>query len=326
MFRTAFRKLNYLKFKKCCRFCCTEVNLKNANSEFHSRKNHFDSYDDYFTNSLNRDRYKAFCKKSSIFYQIDDETHNIVEWKKPLSYNSKMVEWNNLPENYTNDQLIGAFEDMLDYSVANNKKLSDPIFDYFIDEFTENVEQFTINQLLWAIQAFAKLQLDKQLMLQQNYIELYIAFDQAFTIKSSNLLPDQAIFLSSLWKCLPIAKKTFFSSLLGRLLNRYLRHMNAQQLSQSMNFLNNLSKPIENIPAFENFFYANLDDMNLQELAIVLWTFNRTDMKIQKTELRNKLYEYVHKQDLSQLDDRFLIQILNVIIFFFIIILLYFQN
>lgn len=297
-----FTRKMFRVVRRALRRFSSQVDNQNLNHVPDSNKAPFDAFDGY---------YKIFNKNSVILHQFDDETHNLVAWEKPKSAIS--LQWNKLPPTYTNDELIEAFADLINYSVSNNINLSDPMFDYFIGEFTETLLEFTTNEIIRAIQIFARAPLEKTWILQRNYIELYMAFDQAITIKAVNMLPEQVIFLSSIWKCMPLAKKTYLSLLLTHLLNRYFRNMDAQQLSQALHFINILNKPIEDIPALENIIETRMDAMSLQELATVVWTFNRIETKIQKTALKTKIYNHLEKQDLSQLDYKFLVQILNVI-------------
>lgn len=278
-----------------------------------SKKVYREPFSGYFMNS---DRYKTFRKNSVLLHQFDDETQNITVWNKASSKN--VILWNNLSEDYPNDDLIQAFENMIEYSVSSGINLSDPMYDCFVDEFIKKLNQFKLNEVVRAFQMFARAPLEKDMIRQRNYIDLYMAFDQTSTINSIDLRPNQILFLSSIWRHIPLARKSYFSYLSERLLNRYLKKLSAPQICESLFYLNCLSKQVENIRAFENIFENTMNDMNLEELSVVLWTFRQIGTKVQKSELRSKLYTFLENQNFDHLEESFLLRIVNVMYFIII--------
>lgn len=261
----------------------------------------------YFVNS---GRHSMFPKKSTNIYQFDNETRNVTIWECPESL--KNLEWHQSTNNHNNDQMISTFESFLKYSHENNIPLSDTEFDEFVDIFCARLQEFELNELIRALQLYARFPMDRFQLRQRNYVDLFHAFDQACTIRCENLPPDQLLFISSIWLSIPCSKQTWVSAMLSRLLDRYMRNMNAAEMAQALYFINVMTQPIEDIRAFENVFETTIDDMTLEELSSVLWTFIRLETKIEKQELRDKLFNYLEKQDLSQLPDSQLTRILIV--------------
>lgn len=259
---------------------------------------------------LNSGRHSMFRKKSTNIYQFDDETRNVTTWECPKSLQN--LEWHQSINNYNNDELISAFESFLNYSLENNIPLSDDEFDEFVDTFCARLQEFGLNELIRALQIYARFPMDRFQLRQRNYVDLFHAFDQACTIRCENLPPDQLLFISSIWLSIPCSKKTWVSAMLSRLFNRYMKTMNAAEVAQALYFINSMTQPIEDIRAFENVFETIIDDMTLEELSTVLWTFIRLETKIEKQELRNKLFNYLEKRDLSQLPESQLTKILIV--------------
>lgn len=253
-------------------------------------------------------RHKMFQRTSQFIYQFDDETRNLTHFPSV----KRNIEWNEQTNSYNNDKLICAFEDMLNYSQENNIPLVDTQFDQFIDDFCKRMEQFTLNEVIRALQIFAKYPWNGSNIRQRNGIELYYAFDQACSIRSSDLLTQQLLFLSSIWLSIPHSKQTQFANLVQRILQRYMRTMSGPELAQSFLYINCWRKYIEDIRAFENIFENVLDDMTIEEVTTILWTFVRKDTKLEKQELRNKFIDYLSKQNLNQLNDSELSKILTV--------------
>lgn len=265
----------------------------------------------------NSDRYKIFQKNTNSVYEFDNETRNIVAWQSSIPQDACIAHaWDQPTNTCNNDELIFAFENCLNFATTNHISLSDSRFNEFVDNFIERLESFTLNQTIRALQAFVRHPIEsRDVIRQSNYIELLQAFDQACTIKSPDLLPEQLLFISSIWSNIPFAQKTYIVQLICRLFNRYMKTFNAPQMTQALYFANFMGQSIDDIRALENVLERNIDDLSIEEFSIVLWTFARLETKIEKQELKLKLFAYLEKQDLSQLSDRHLGTILIVIIF-----------
>lgn len=259
----------------------------------------------------NHDRYKIFQKNTSNLYEFDDETRNIVTWQSS-KLTQQTCTWDQPTDRYNNDELIFAFENLLSFSTANGIPLSDPRFNEFIDNFTQRLQNTSINQTIRALQMFLKYPLDRDSIQQPNYIELLQAFDQACTIKAQDLLPEQLLFISSIWMNIPFARKTYIVQLICRLFNRYMKTFNAPQMTQALYFANTMGQDIEDIRALENVLERNITDLSIEEFSSVLWTFGRLGTKIEKQELKLKFFAYLEQQDLSRLSDRSLATVLIV--------------
>lgn len=259
----------------------------------------------------NPDRYKSFKRNTGDLYEFDDETRNVVAWQS-----SKLAQqtctWNQPTDSYSNDELIFAFKNLLSFCGTNGIPLSDRRFNEFIDNFAQRLQNFSLNQTIRALQIFSSYPLDPDSVRQPNNIELFQAFDQACTTKSQDLLPDQLLFVSSIWMNIPLARRTYIVQLIGRLFNRYMKTFNAPQMTQALYFVNAMGQAIDDIRALENVLERNIDELTIEEFSSVLWTFARLETKIEKQELKTKFFAYLDKQDLSRLTDRNLTTVLTV--------------
>lgn len=302
-----------LREQPLVQFCTVKVS---DNSEHSNELEQWQSLDSYYKGS---GRHLMFRNDSEFVYQFDKETRNLTPWE--CSDAKQKMEWDEVTRDYNNDQLIRAFECLLNYSLGCDIPLTDTRFDQFIDDFCKRMQSFTLNELIRALQIFAKYPLPFKLN-DRNYIELFYAFDQACTIQSVDLLPSQLLFISSIWLAIPSAKRSYFSKLIPRLFNRYMRNMNAPELAQATFFINYMDKPIEDIRAFENIFERVLNDLTIEEFTTILWTFIRCETKIEKRELLFKYFDYLEKHDPSQLNDSQLSKLLvvsfEILLFFFV--------
>lgn len=256
------------------------------------------------------DRYTVFNRDSPEWYQIDEETKKLITFDPPKV--KETVSWDREQLNSSNDHLIYRFESLLNHCSANGISLSETEFNEFVDDFIERLPAFNLNQLILALQIFAKSSIEPKIVRQPNYIELFHAFDQACTIKSVDLLPKHLLFISSIWLKIPNAKLTFFTRLMNRLFNRYMKNMTAPEVVQAVHYLNSMSQRFEDIRAFENVFENIIDDLTLEEFSSILQTFVRLNTKLEKQEMRDKFFDYLSKQDLNPLSDGSLVRILIV--------------
>lgn len=256
------------------------------------------------------DRHKMFQKDSKIVYQFDDETKGLAMYD--CMHFGPTVDWNQPTTNVNNNELICAFDSLLYYCNTNNIPLSDEQFDEFIDNFIQRLQDFTLNEVMQVLQSFARYPLDRHEIRQRNWIELFQAIDQACTIRAADALPQQLLFISSIWLDIPFAKRSWCTILVARLLNRYLKTMSAAEMAQALFFINCIAQPITDIRAFENIFEEKIDNLTLEEFATVLWTFIRLETKVEKQELKEKFFNYLEKHDFSQLADPYLAKILIV--------------
>lgn len=256
------------------------------------------------------DRYKTFKRDSRLVHQFDNETRGLTTWNSTIAQQG--VDWNQPTDNLTNEELLCAFESLINHCCANKISLSVTDFDEFIDNFITRLPHFSLNETINALQVFTRIDLNKNLIKERNYIELFQAFDQACTIQLTDLLPDQLLFISSIWLEIPSSKRTYTAQLLSRLFNRYMKTMSAPEIGQSLLYINCMSQQIEDIRQFENIFEDVIDQMTLTEFSTVMWTFNRLDTKFEKQELRAKYFDYLEKQDLSKLHQVQLAKILIV--------------
>lgn len=288
-------------------FQSSSLQTKNAKNPNNGNDKQWPSLNRYFETS---DRHKSFRKDPTILYQFDEETKAVVQYDDVQAH--KDIDWNQSTANFNNTELINAFDALLNHCRTNNVQLSDEQFDEFVDGFVQRLPDFNVNELIRALQIFVRNPLDRNQLRQRNWIEVFQAFDQACCIKTDGLLPEQLVFMSSIWLDIDSAKRSWFPLLLSRHLNRYLRTMSAPDLALALFYMNSKALPINDIRAFENIFEEKIEDLTLEEFAVVVWTFIRLETKLEKQELRNKFFDYLEKQDFHRLPDAYLSKILIV--------------
>lgn len=259
------------------------------------------------------EKYTIFDINNKNLYQFDDLSGAVIVsnvFQMPSHSN-----WKNSSINCSNEELIKCFQNVLTYCIDENISLSSEDFDKFLDKLTHQLNQFSTNELICALQIFAKLQLllkDRFPNKIRNYAELFIAFDQACTIKANDWNINQLLYVCSIWCRIGNARKSFLAKFFGRLFDRKAKTMNAQQVAESIFYMLHLDRQIEDIRKFENIFYKNIDSMTMEELSILCRHFVQIDAKIEKPELRRKMFEILQNHDFNQFNETLLISILLI--------------
>lgn len=214
--------------------------------------------------------------------------------------------------NCSNVDLILTLKDVCNFCVETNTSLESEQFDAFVDELASRLPKFTSNEAVCALQIFGRIPMVHRPTEKRNFAELMIGLDQACTINAADWTIDQVLYVGSIWCTIPMAKKTYYSRYLGRHFNKYAKLMTTKQLAEAMCYTNTLKRPIDDIRKFENVFDANIEAMTPIELVIVCRLFYRVEKRLEKPELRKKLFAYVLERDLDEVNDFSLTNILYV--------------
>lgn len=287
-------------FKRVCRrpfsINIARWQTNQVTSNFDQKRN---PRDVYFSGNP---RYKLFCKHNAIMQRIDRETQQIIPW---IYVNTKADNaWEHVPAYCDNACRIDAFEKMLAYSESSGVLLSDTRFDAFIDLFTIKIESFTVDELLRSLQLFAKHPIGWQSCRQRNFLELFLAFDQQSTILASHLTTDSLLFLCSIWMRIPNANESFTATHACRIFNRSIKTMTARQLVPVLYYITCLRRVIDDFGELELVLEQTIEEMSVEELAIVAWTFERSDsLKFDNSHLRTTFFNHLEQQNVDHLDD-----------------------
>lgn len=243
-----------------------------------------------------------------MLHQIDHDNLSTTEWFAPAS----SVNWQHLDELSTTSETIAAFEVAMRYSASDDVPLSDERFDRVVDQFISHLPQLTANELLTTLQAFAQLPMNRTLAKQRNYIELCMAFDQHSTALCTQYTVDQLLLLCSIWFHVPAVDKTFLAKCACRQFNRRFHSMTRPQFVQSLYYVNCLGQRVDDMQTIERVFAKYVDELSMEEMAIVAWTFDLQEHQPNQRELKFKCFDRLDQPELGQLDGVFLSKLMPV--------------
>lgn len=252
--------------------------------------------------------YLVFRKDSKLLHQFDAEAVYTKQWP----YSQSCNDWEKSRDFDNNDELLDAFHSVINHSISSGISLSDERYDRFIDVFISRLENLNANELLASLQIFNKLPLSRTLVKERNYIELYTAFDQYTSLQCHQLTTDQAMFLLSIWIQIPHVDKSYFAKCALNLFSKRIRSMNIHRLLQYLYYNSCLFEHIPYMDAVEKHLAQNMDNMTVEEMAIVAWAFIQQDARLEQHKLVANCLQFFAKNDLTQLDRVYLHKVLPV--------------
>lgn len=309
---------------KIIKFSVTRNFVRNSCKNFYSQVCKFATENTEYDIRLSREhselriiqsspKYQTFKSKENRIYQFDEETKSIAN--SDVLKGIQSLHWNDVSQESTNAEILMGFYNLQKYCAATNTELSSEMFDLFVDLLVSRANNFSINELMCALQTFSKFPMDKYSAQKRNYAEIIVALDEESSKKSVPLTLEQVLFLCSIWAEIPKAKKTYFARFAARQFNKYTKAMTAQQLTQALFYLNLLRRPLDDVRDFENVFEDNLDELELKEIAIICTTFMRLDKHFAKPEFRVKFLKTLCNRDLNEfieLEDHSIVSLLWV--------------
>lgn len=266
---------------------------------------HFDSDCEYLQKHNNK--YFTFKKHDHNYFTF--HVKDIV-WVPDKVSAFKIVNTNT--ENPINAETIDRFEAVLNRCVTEKISLTSTEFNDFVDDFISKIPEFATNELLTALQLFARFPMEDFSLNSPNYTELFMAFDQMCAIKAADWDFDKILLVCDVWVNLPQAKKSKFISLATTFFDRRLRYLTVNQIVQAIHYMNVLDKRLADYRPFENKLEEILDTLTVEQLGIICRSFSKQDFTLQKVELSHKMIEYLLRQDIDAVDNVFLIKILHV--------------
>lgn len=286
-----------------CTFYSTQSSATVINSVPKKVQVFIKEYDYFHTNK----KYPTFEKHDSRFFSFHDKD---IIWVPDKVSTFKMNN-NNRSGQAEHINLINKFHETLKQLEANNTSITSPELNDFIDEFTDKLQKFGPNELLTALQIFARFHWEDFTHQTPNFVELFMAFDQMCAKNAVHWDFDQLLLVCDLWTIIPTAQRSMFITIAVNTFNRRLKYLTTPQLIQAIHYMNILDRRILEIRGFELKFLQIVDTLTLEELSIVCKLFSKVG-SIQNTELTEKILKFLLENNITGLDDKFLVGIIKV--------------
>lgn len=253
-------------------------------------------------------RYKKFARNLVQFESSPSIELNDVTTAKGEALDQT---WLNDPD-LTNRQLIERLNFISNHCQQNNVSITSEEFDIFIDNLTRKMSDFHENEVIASLQIFSRMPFQNPKINSRNFVELLTALDENCSRHAVEWDLDERLAVCDIWITVPMASKTKFSKLICEKLAEDFRYMNAGQLVQAVRVSNFLRRYIEKVHAFEQHFESAFDELSLESIGGLCYTYNLANSHVRTTEMVHKILRKAVEEDLSKLSDFSLGQLVKV--------------
>lgn len=219
--------------------------------------------------------------------------------------------WLNDPD-LTNRQLIERLNFISNHCHQNDVSITSEEYDIFIDNLTRKMSEFHENEVIACLQIFSRMPFKNPKISSRNFVELLTALDENCSRHAVDWDLDKRLAVCDIWISVPMANKTKFSKLICEKLAEDLRYMNASQLVQAVRVSNFLRRYVEKVHAFEPYFASAFDELSLESIGGLCYTYNLVNAHVRTTEMVHKILSKAVVEDLSELSDFSLGQLVKV--------------
>lgn len=195
----------------------------------------------------------------------------------------------------------------------NSICISDQRFDSFVDHFTNICFDLDDASLIDALRILAHIPETFGLN-TRNFVELWSVLDDACVDRILTWDTDTILLVCDHWYLLNLGKVNKFNWQAIKKLGRKLRKLETHQLVQAMFYCNLLRSPVVEMIDFEMGLAQRIDDMSLDEVAVMCMGFFKTQTSVKSVELIGEIYRRLMK-DVETVQDISFVNIIKVNIY-----------
>ncbi|XP_049865600.1 FAST kinase domain-containing protein 5, mitochondrial [Pectinophora gossypiella] len=193
---------------------------------------------------------------------------------------------------YQPKQLFEVFSTLGCYCSEQNICISNKIFDNFIDNLTDNIKNASDNDLVTLFYSLARWP-ETESIRTRNYIEVWAALDDACLNRLKDWSYDEMLSFLSLFFMLNVTRASEFSQkCVQRLVNKE-KHLAPGQLVQTLFFIGIVRKQPFDMHNIELRMQKCLQDLSLDDIAIMSMGFFKSKTPIRSMELVGRIIDRI---------------------------------
>lgn len=221
-----------------------------------------------------------------------NEKYKVIRVKQNVenNINCENIDLNQNWSNLTTDNLLVHFEMIGSYCKNHGLSISEERFDKFVDVCTERCFDFTDDQLRKSLRILSHYPQTKS-PYSRNFVELWNALDDACVDRIERWDFNMILYLCDHWHMLRLAKLNKFNLRGSLKIGRKLRKLPPHQMVQTMFYVNIKRKPILEMFEFEANLLNTLDQLSLNEIAIMCMGFFKTQTRMKTPDLVTNIFE-----------------------------------
>lgn len=188
------------------------------------------------------------------------------------------------------DDLMQGLFDVVSYCRKTEVQISDTKFDSIVDAITERRYEFTDNQLMDLLKSLMILP-ETPTKHTRNFWDIWLAIEEVNVDRMSDVNYPKRFLIADHYYRLNLGRTTHYTYRTLVHFGRHARTLPKDQLLHMIFLLNIMRKPLENMVDVEKNWIKLVDDMSIQENALMCMGFFKTQTRIKDPELVAKLYE-----------------------------------
>lgn len=219
---------------------------------------------------------------------------------------SKSPDWNAL----SHQDILQHMNRIAKFCRDNSICISDQRFDEFVDHFTNICFELDDTNLIEALRILAHIP-EADGLNTRNFVELWSVLDDACVDRIMSWDTDTILLVCDHWYLLNLGKVNKFNWQAIKKLGRKLRKLDTHHLVQSMFYCNLLRSPVVEMIDFEMGLAQRVDEMSLDELAVMSMGFFKTQTSLKGGDLIGEIYRRLIK-DIDTVQDISFVNIIKV--------------
>lgn len=210
-----------------------------------------------------------------------------------------------------NPELIDRLERVAQYCKSTQVSISDERWDGMVDLFLDRCSSFSDQELLATIRILTIFPPSRGVG-ARNFLEMWSALDDECLKRLDGWSTEQRLLVCDHWFKLNMAKVSKFPMQATKRLGRNLKRLTPSQLVQTLFYVNMQRKVVLEMFPFEEALAKCIDDLTLDEIAVMSMGFFKTQTRLNIPDVAGKIYERLYDGCLT-LPDISLVAILKLL-------------
>lgn len=200
-----------------------------------------------------------------------------------------------------NSQLVDRLEKIAHYCKQHSLTISDERWDGIVDTFVSQISSFADSELLQTLRILTIFPPAPGVG-SRNFLEMWTALDDECLKRLDNWSTQERLLACDHWFRLNMAKVSNFPMQATKRMGRNLKRLTPSQLVQTLFYVNMQRKIVLEMFPFETALGKVIDQLSIDEIAIMSMGFFKTQTKLNIPEVVEEIYKRLTDECLTLSD------------------------